>query len=57
MSRETGETVQKQEGTLKPGQWLTASIPALWRRRQEDFHELETSLDCIVSSRPAWATE
>lgn len=33
--------------------WLTPIILALERLKQEDCHELEVSLDCLVNSRPA----
>lgn len=32
--------------------WLIPAIPALGKLRQEDFHEMGTSLGCILNSRP-----
>lgn len=32
--------------------WLTPAIPAFGKLRQEDFHEMGTSLGCILNSRP-----
>lgn len=38
------------------GQWCIPLIPAGERQRQEDRNELETSLRCIMTTRPACTT-